>query len=523
MSLLCSRGYEVGTDNSFVPPVVTPERSPGLPTTMDVDVPPVMPPPIPPTSVDAVEGGPVGVVAGDGATRVEITPEMFDAWKSSYPEVHPLAWELLNQMSPVEAFQLVTAIAFNHQMMEQQAQAKPTVDTPIDATGTPEPAPEPTPDPVPTVVDPRVMDVEQVRALLNDELAAEYEALTMDEERVNFLIANNLIENPIRHPNPDEVIILPDALVRQILQDDTLADQYAAMDEEGKRQFLHSLFIPLTEDDGRDTLLDPRTRELMRDLGSEVVAEKILLEHMARASKKFADAIDPEFEKANDKWLLKSLRWLFNISPEENIKTVGLQTLVDGLIFVGSTGLDYVTGKPLMDQLEKIGFLSALGIDRSRADAKAGHDTLEYKSHIKLRILGQVIDFVTDAMMEGGINKVYETLNRKEMKEMFGHLGYSEDEINKYMENWKNGSYVTPLAGVLGKLSTIFLPADIKNLISSANLSAGQRILRRFPVVGRYVFAPIVDFIDGRFKKWPILKGLIPTVGGVVGLARELR
>ena len=197
--------------------------------------------------------------------------------------------------------------------------------------------------------------------------------------------------------------------------------------------------------------------------------------------------------------------------------------MVDGLIFVGSTGLDYVTGKPLMDQLEKIGFLSALGIDRTSADGKAAHDTPEYKSHIKLRILGQVIDFVTDAMMEGGINKVYEMLNRKEMKEMFGYLGYSEDEINKYMETWKNGSYVTPLAGVLGKLSTIFLPADIKNLVSSANLSAGQRILRRFPVVGRYVFSPIVDFIDGRFKKWPILKGLIPTVGGVVGLARELR
>lgn len=502
MSLLYSRGYEVRTDNSVVPPVTDIELP--LPVSSDqavgTDV------NVRPSSSDTVSQ------VGDGGVRAEIPDAMIQDLMVQFPDVIPEAWNLLRQMSPAEAFQLILALTFQRHLTQ----------TPVDTTDTPEPEPEPEPEPI--VPDPRVMGVEQVRVLLNDELAAEYGALATNGERVAFLVEHGLEVSPIRHPNRDEIVVLHEDVVRKIFGDD-LADQYVAMDDENKIQFLidHSVYIPEDEDEEGDTLLDPRTRELMRDLGSEVVAEKILIEHMARASKKFADAIDPEFEKANDKWLLKSLRWLFNISPEENIKTVGLQTLVDGLIFVGSTGLDYVTGKPLMDQLEKIGFLSALGIDRSRADGKADHDTLEYKSHIKLRILGQVIDFVTDAMMEGGINKVYEMLNRKEMKEMFVQLGYSEDEVNKYMETWKNGSYVTPLAGVLGKLSTIFLPADIKNLVSSANLSAGQRILRRFPVVGRYVFSPIVDFIDGRFKKWPILKGLIPTVGGVVGLARELR
>lgn len=503
-------GISCGNPEMNRPPyreVVTPGTPPGLPTT--TDVPSVMPPPIP-LSPEA------GVVAGDGATRVEITPDMIGFLSTALGNVPPELWEpLLAQMSPVEVagfFQSVSAQVTQTEMMRehlaQQAQAKPAGDTP-----------EPTPAT-------GVMDVEQVRVLLSDELAAEYEVLATDEERVDFLIANNLIENPIRRPNPDEIIILHDSIVRGALGD-ALADQYIAMSDEEKRQFWidHSLVMPLTEDGERPAsvtsgipeFLAGKTPEELERI-AEREAKRALLEEMATSMGQLSAGVEDVYGRSTENLLGRLFLKLSKQEQGVDMETYFRRRVFDLMVFVGSLGADNLMSRRLGQTIfNGIAFIGGkLGVSIG-------------KDGVLNTMWNNLFDRTSDSFIEKVVNNEYQAFVLKEFREYLLLSGYTDDQIETFFESGKIDSpkYVTDSGKMLAGLGRLLLtdkkgdpkrlgPFNSYDWISGSSVSAVENVVRNSPVVA-WAIDPVLKVSEWILDKFPFASNLWSAyVDGVI-------
>ncbi|HOU75643.1 MAG TPA: hypothetical protein PK957_00790 [Candidatus Dojkabacteria bacterium] len=393
-----------------------------------------------PASIDAPVPSPVepfqpAVKSRDGATRAEITPEMIEAWKRDFPEIHPMAWRLIEQMTATEAFQLIAGISFQHHRMEQQLaqQAQSEVDTP--------------------------------------------ESLTKPE-----------------HPTPDEVIaIASHSLVIPLTEDEESGD---------------SSGIPQDEVQTLDSLLDPRTQELLslaEKVGMEKALKILFLEGMNVDLEDFNKEVAKKQERIARGKLENARRWFFNVEPGESEKKVAIDALFDLGVLIYSWGLDWVTGKPLLDFLKDKKALGFLGLD---LDDKFTETIVKY-----------VTDKLSDKfLISKSVDKAYALKREHEVIVALMEKGYSREDAEMFIhsDRFKTGGYSRKGASLLSGILTIFAPDGLREIISPSGLTAFSRLNERLP--HGHLLKPFNEWLN-RFlsSKFGFLGDMFDIGAGAVG------
>ncbi|MBN1374214.1 hypothetical protein JW962_02680 [Candidatus Dojkabacteria bacterium] len=314
---------------------------------------------------------------------------------------------------------------------------------------------------------------------------------------------------------------MPEGQATQVME------QYNALStEEEKTNFLNGLAAmqavqaaqeagPVEQPAQQLTLEQEELLRLTADVGPEKAKEMMLLTKMEAALKEANNRAVDEVTTAQHNPALRILRDIFNVPDNRTL----MQTLGDaGLnlgIFTGATIFDIATGRALIAKLEPL--LTNLP-GRLRLDVSLGADGRP-NNPLHMRIVKFVLDRATDMIMRVAVDLGSRAIHLNEAKRKLSELGFSEEDIALFVENYKNGAFVTPVAAgvaAFGGAVEAKIPGTqlaVQEVVSPVGLQALANLLDKTPFFRR--IKAVLDRINVYFKGHPVI-GEITNAGATI-------